>query len=101
MDKLVLGKLAQKVAGSLCLVAGLATLWLPIPTGLVLIVVGMSLLIMSSPLVAAWLRMLRRRYVGLDDKLNHTEPFLPETLRRALARTKARRRAKRAPRTAP
>lgn len=84
------GKLAIKVVGGLCFIAGLATLWLPIPTGLALMMIGLSLLIMSSPHVAVWLRALRRRYADLDVRLNRTEPFLPGQLRRALARTRAR-----------
>lgn len=88
-----MGKLVQKIVGVICLVAGLATLWLPIPTGLVLIVAGLSLLIVSSPYVAAWLRLLRRRYAGLDAKLSGAEPLLPGPLQRALARTRARRAA--------
>ncbi len=85
-----MGKLVQKIAGVICLIAGLATLWLPIPTGLVLIVVGLALLIVSSPTVAAWMKRLRRRYAGLDAKLTGAEPFLPASLQRALAKTRAR-----------
>jgi hypothetical protein len=85
-----MGKLAAKITGGLCLVAGLATLWLPIPTGLALIMIGLSLLIMTSPHVAVWLRALRRRYADLDIRLTRSEPFLPERLRRALAKTRAR-----------
>ena len=87
--KLGVGKLAIKFAAILCILAGLATLWLPIPTGLVLLAVGLALLLMVSRQVAGWLARLRRRYPGLDRWLQRAEPYLPGRLRAALARTKA------------
>ena len=82
-------KLAIKVGAILCLVLGLATLWLPIPTGLVLMLIGLSLLLMTSPQIAGWLSFLRRRYPSLDTRLRRAEPHLPRQLARALARTRA------------
>ena len=70
--------------------AGLATVWLPIPTGLVLMVIGLTLLIASSPTIAAWARLLRRRNDGLDARLNRAEPYLPEQMQRVLAKTKTK-----------
>ena len=86
-----MGKLAIKAGAILCFLAGLATLWLPIPTGLLLIALGVALLLLVSPQVVAWLRWLRRRSPGLDTWLERAEPFLPGRLRRALARTRAAR----------
>ena len=87
-----MGKLAIKCAAILCILAGLATLWLPIPTGLILLALGLALLLMVSRQVAGWLARLRRRYPDLDRWLQRAEPYLPARLRRALARTKAQTR---------
>ena len=78
---------AIQTFAALCLFVGLVTLWLPIPTGLVLIAIGLALLLTTSPRVVRWLALLRRRYPGFDRRLARIEPFLPVPLRRALART--------------
>ena len=83
-----LSNLSTKITGGICMAAGLATVWLPIPTGLILMVIGLTLLIASSPTIAAWARLLRRRNAGLDDKLNRAEPYLPMQMQRVLAKTK-------------
>ncbi len=86
-----LSNLITKITGGVCMAAGLATVWLPIPTGPVLMVIGLTLLIASSPTIAAWARLLRRRNAGLDDKLNRAEPYLPMQMQRVLAKTKPNR----------
>lgn len=83
-----LGNLLLKIAGATCMIAGLATVWLPIPTGLILMVIGLTLLIASSPTIAAFARLVRRRNPGLDEKLNRAEPYLPKQMQRVLAKTK-------------
>ena len=83
-----LSKLITKIAGAICMVAGLATVWLPIPTGLILMVIGLTLLIASSPTIAAWARLLRRRNEGLNDKLNRATPYLPMQMQRILSKTR-------------
>lgn len=83
-----LSNLITKITGGVCMAAGLATVWLPIPTGLVLMVIGLTLLIGSSPTIAAWARLLRRRNDGLDAQLNRAEPYLPKQMQRVLAKTK-------------
>lgn len=86
-----LSKLITKITGGICIAAGLATVWLPIPTGVILMVVGLTLLIASSPTMAAWARLTRRRNAGLDAHLNRAEPYLPKQMQRVLARTKPNR----------
>lgn len=86
-----LSNLSTKITGGICMAAGLATVWLPIPTGLILMVIGLTLLIASSPTIAAWARLLRRRNAGLDDKLNRAELYLPMQMQRVLAKTKPNR----------
>jgi hypothetical protein len=83
-----LSNLVLKIAGAACMAAGLATVWLPIPTGLILMVIGLTLLIASSPTIAAWARLVRRRNPGLDEKLKRAEPYLPQQMQRVLAKTK-------------
>ena len=83
-----LSNLMTKIAGAICMIAGLLTVWLPIPTGLILMVIGLTLLIASSPTIAAWARLVRRRNPGLDEKLNRAEPYLPAQMQRVLAKTK-------------
>lgn len=73
------------------MIAGLATVWLPIPRGLILMVIGLTLLVASSPTIAAWARLLRRRNAGLDDQLNRAESYLPMQMQRVLAKTKPNR----------
>ncbi len=80
-----------KISAIMCLVVGLLTLWLPIPTGLILIATGLGLLLMISERVARWVTGVRRRFAGLDRLLKRAEPYLPRKLRRALARTRTAR----------
>lgn len=86
-----LSNLILKITGAVCMIAGLATVWLPIPTGLILMVIGLTLLIASSPTIAAWARLLRQRNKGLDEKLIRAEPYLPKQMQRVLAKTKPNR----------
>ena len=86
-----LSNLITKFTGGVCMAAGLATVWLPIPTGLILMVIGLTLLIASSPTIAARARLLRQRNHGLDEKLNRAEPYLPAQMQKVLAKTKPNR----------
>jgi hypothetical protein len=86
-----LSNIITKIAGAVWMIAGLATVWLPIPRGLILMVIGLTLLVASSPTIAAWARLLRRRNAGPDDQLNRPEPYLPMQMQRVLAKTKPNR----------
>ena len=86
-----LSNLITKIAGAICMIAGLITVWMPIPTGLILMAVGLTLLIASSPTIAAWARLMRARHQGLDSHLNRAEPYLPRQMQRVLARTRPNR----------
>jgi hypothetical protein len=87
--------LALQIAAILCFVFGLATVWMPIPTGLVFFALGLGLLLMTSARVRTWMGLLRRRLPALDGLLQRAEPFVPYRLRRALVRTRARPRQRR------
>ena len=86
-----MGQLVINLVAVLCFVLGMATVWLPIPTGLILMAVGLGVLLMNSPHARKQVKGLRRRYPKLDAKLRGAERFLPKRLRKALAKTRAKR----------
>ena len=72
------------VAAVLMVLIGLVTFLLPIPFGIVLLLMGISMLMMVSPPVRAWFHRLRRRYPSLDRRLASIEPHLPASLQKIL-----------------
>jgi hypothetical protein len=56
-----------------CLIAGLATLWLPIPTGVPLLAFSLFLIVAYSATGRAWVRSTRARRPWLDGKLRWLE----------------------------
>jgi hypothetical protein len=47
---------------------------LPIPIGLLLIALGLTLLAYDSKIVRHWIRLLRQRFPGFSDRLRKMEP---------------------------
>lgn len=86
-------KLLLWLAAGACLLLGALTLPLPLPTGLLLIAVGLVLGLMASPSRRRWLYRLRRRRPDLDEKLRSIEGILPAAARRVLGGGRLRRRA--------
>ncbi len=84
-------QLVMITVGWFCLILGFLTFWLPIPTGLVLMAVGLALLISSSPRAVRLVRALRERHPRLDRLLLKAQPSMPRILRLAIARTSVRR----------
>jgi hypothetical protein len=82
--------LLAQVAAAACLVAGIATVWTPVPIGLPLIATGLSLLLTTNKRFAGLVGDLRRRNNKLNNWLLQAEPYLPRRLRIALARTRHR-----------
>lgn len=72
-----------------CLLAGAITLPLPLPTGLILLLIGLALLITNSRTAARWFRKWRERTPWFDVKLRQVEHRLPTALRRALQASEA------------
>ena len=66
----------------LCLIAGLATIWLPIPTGVPLLAFGAFLLIANSRIGRNAVRRLRKNV----DWLDHALVWLEERTGRSFAR---------------
>ena len=88
-------KLIAKGIAVLLLVLGAATLWLPIPTGVVMLSAGVFLLIGNSRGFARWLRRRRSRNPSLDRMFLAIRERFPEKARRVLDRTAPRRRRSR------
>lgn len=71
---------------------GLATVWLPIPTGVPLIATGLVLVIATSRKAARLLRKRRRKTDSVDAALIWVEQRAPHAMARVLKRTRPRKR---------
>lgn len=78
------------VAAAACLVAGIATVWMPIPIGLPLIAMGLSLLPKTNKRFAGLVGDLRSINNKINNRLLQAEPYLPRRFRIALARSQHR-----------
>ena len=63
---------------------GLVTFLLPIPFGIVVLVIGIAVLMMVSPTARKGFHRLRARYPSLDRRLATVEPHLPVSLQKIL-----------------
>lgn len=72
------------VIAILMVLVGLVTFLLPIPFGIVLLVMGIAMLMMVSPPVRRWFHRQRDRYPSLDRRLSTLEPHLPVSLQKIL-----------------
>lgn len=79
------------ILGWMCLILGFLTFWLPLPTGAILMAVGLALLLTASPRAVRVVKRLRHRHRRLDRFLHRIYPHMPRALKRALARTRVRR----------
>ena len=71
-----------------CLIAGFATIWLPIPTGVPLLALGIFLLIAYSPSGRSWIRRARKVWPFLDDKMAWVEDRAGKSIGRVLKTTR-------------
>lgn len=71
-----------------CLIAGFATIWLPIPTGVPLLALGIFLLIAYSPSGRSWIRRARTVWPFLDDKMGWVEDRAGKSVGRVLKTTR-------------
>ena len=83
----ILHIIASMIAVVLILV-GIATFFLPIPIGAILILIGLALLIGSNAAFALWLRGLRQRHPDMDSRIRRAEKWLPGPLRAPLDKTR-------------
>lgn len=71
---------------SVLLVLGAITLPLPLPTGIILIALGLAVATFN-PLMLRWIKRARRRHPETSAKIRNVTPMLPAFLRRILNRT--------------
>ncbi|WP_068318316.1 hypothetical protein [Polycladidibacter hongkongensis] len=79
----------------LCLILGLLTVWLPIPTGVPLLAIGTVLLLGVSRKAARWLRRNRNTYRWLNHAVGWVEVRTSGRIHRILRRTRPRYRKRR------
>ncbi|WP_210200598.1 hypothetical protein [Cohaesibacter celericrescens] len=72
----------------LCLTVGLATIWLPIPTGVPLLSLGAFLIIANSRTGRRWVRRLRKKLDWLDYAISWVEERTGNTFSRVLKTTR-------------
>lgn len=83
----MLTRVISIIIGVILVVSGLVVLPLPIPFGLAMIIVGLSLLISNSHYFRTLFKKLRRRFMGLSVRLNNLKPHLPGFARRMIEDT--------------
>lgn len=74
------------------ILAGLATVWLPIPTGVPLLALGMIVIVGTSRNAARMLRSRRRKTQHLNDVITWVEDRSPLQFARILKRTRPRKK---------
>lgn len=87
MTRFVLGEIRRYVLltmGLTFLIAGLIVLPLPIPFGLAMILIGLSLLLVNSPFIRSRFLVLRSRWSRMDAWISSVEHRLPGPVRRAI-----------------
>nr|WP_321445283.1 hypothetical protein [uncultured Cohaesibacter sp.] len=72
----------------LCLIAGLATVWLPIPTGVPLLALGSFLVIANSRVGRSYVRALRKNVNWLDRSALWLEERTGQSVGRVLKTTR-------------
>lgn len=75
------------VSGTFLVIGGIIVTPMPIPLGILMIVVGLSLLASSSRRVREWIKSQRRRYQELSAKLNAVKHRVPPFARRLIEET--------------
>ncbi|SNZ06234.1 exopolysaccharide biosynthesis protein [Cohaesibacter gelatinilyticus] len=71
-----------------CLIAGIATIWLPIPTGVPLLALGIFLLVAYSSSGRNWIRRTRKTWPFLDNKMAWIEDRAGKSIGRVLKTTR-------------
>jgi len=87
MTRFVLGEIRRYVMlaiGIVFLVVGAIVLPLPLPFGLAMILIGLSILIVNSTFIRNKFLALRRRWTSMDNWLKSVEHRMPRPLRNAI-----------------
>lgn len=75
------------ILGVILIISGIIILPLPIPFGLAMIIIGLSLLVSHSNFFRTRFKMLRRRFARFSERLNNLKPHLPSFARRMIEDT--------------
>ncbi|UTW47024.1 hypothetical protein [Bacterioplanoides sp. SCSIO 12839] len=78
---------AKFALGILLLIAGIIITPLPIPLGLISILMGLSLLISVAPPLRNWLILLRKRFTTVSQTLTRLRQHLPRFLQHVIDET--------------
>lgn len=81
-----------KLIGILLILGGIPLFWTPIPVGLIMIAIGLSLIIANSDTARGLVRRQREKYDGFNRWLLKAEKVIPHPFDRILKRTDARPR---------
>ncbi|WFE90174.1 hypothetical protein K1718_02160 [Roseibium porphyridii] len=76
---------------AICILFGLATVWLPVPTGVPLLALGMIVIVGTSRSAARMLRNRRRKTPQINDAISWVEDRSPLRFARILKRTRPRK----------
>jgi len=79
--------IVHQVSGSILVVAGLIVLPLPIPFGLIMMVIGFSLLAPYIPSVQRLIRKMRSRWPDLDMQLRRHHHRFPPIIKKTIDKT--------------
>ena len=82
-----LRRLLALAVGWLLLLAGILITPLPLPIGLVMLVLGLAVLVRRSRFVRRRIRNLRSRYPAFSERLRRLEPKVNATIARTLRQT--------------
>lgn len=77
----------HQVAGSTLVVTGLIVLPLPLPFGLIMLVIGFALLAPYIPAVQKLIRQMRRRWPNIDETLRRHRHRFPPVIKRTIDKT--------------
>ncbi|GGY43699.1 hypothetical protein [Parvularcula lutaonensis] len=85
-------RVATLVGGGVLVLFGVLLAISPLPMGILLVAIGMGLLVMGSPRIAAWLRFNRTYNDTLDKQAAIATKHAPKKIAEALEKTDPRRR---------
>ena len=77
----------HQVAGSTLVVTGLIVLPLPLPFGLIMLVIGFALLAPYIPAVQRLVRQMRRKWPNIDEMLLRHRHRFPPVIKRTIDKT--------------
>lgn len=93
-EAVVVQRIIRISFGWVCLVVGFLTFWLPLPTGLLLMALGVGMLLSASPTAVRVVHSWRVSWPVLDRWLTKLETVLPRGMKAGLVRTQVRLRSK-------